>query len=136
MTRSEETILIVDDEESIRTVLQEKLEDFYTCRTAESGEEALALLASYPASLVLCDIKMPGRDGIQVLGEIVKTRPDTAVVMITALYDVDVAVRALKLGAYDFITKPFHLEEVAISVERALEKRRLRLENRQYQTQL
>jgi DNA-binding NtrC family response regulator len=136
MNRSADNILVVDDEESIRTVLQEKLEALYPVRTAENGDEALALLAQQPASLVLCDIKMPGRDGIQVLGEIVKTRPDTAVVMITALYDVDVAVRALKLGAYDFITKPFHLEEVAIAVERALEKRRLRLENRAYQNEL
>jgi two-component system response regulator AtoC len=136
MSRSEESVLIVDDEESIRTVLQEKLEDLYHCRTAENGDQALEMLAREPASLVLCDVKMPGRDGIQVLGEIIKTRPDTAVLMITALYDVDVAVRALKLGAYDFITKPFHLEEVVIAAERALEKRRLRMENRRYQTEL
>jgi DNA-binding NtrC family response regulator len=136
MTRYEDSILIVDDEESIRTVLHEKLHDRYECRTASSGDEALGLLQARPSSLVLCDIKMPGRDGIQVLGEVVKAHPDTAVVMITALYDVDVAVRALKLGAYDFITKPFHLDAVTISVDRALEKRRLRLENREYQTQL
>ncbi len=136
MTREVQSILIVDDEESIRTVLEEKLSDLYECRTAESGDEALKVMAARPADMVLCDIKMPGRDGIQTLGEIVKMHPDTAMLMITAVYDVDVAVRALKLGAYDFITKPFHLEEVAIAVERALDRRRLRMENRAYQTEL
>ena len=136
MTRERESILIVDDEESIRTVLEEKLSDLYECRTAESGDEALKVLAARPADMVLCDLKMPGRDGIQTLGEVVKLYPDTAVLMITAVYDVDVAVRALKLGAFDYITKPFHLEEVAIAVARALARRRLRIENREYQTQL
>ena len=84
MSRSEDTILIVDDEESIRTILHEKLESQYSCRTAENGDDALAQMSKASASLVLCDVKMPGRDGIQVLGEIVKGWPDTAVVMVTA----------------------------------------------------
>ncbi|MEM7249437.1 MAG: sigma 54-interacting transcriptional regulator [Acidobacteriota bacterium] len=136
MSEARETLLIVDDEESIRTILSEKLSGRYEVRTATDGDDALRLLEARPSDLMLCDVKMPGRDGLSTLAEVIKRHPETAVVMITALLDVDVAVRALKLGAYDYITKPFHLEEVSLAVERALEKRHLRQENREYQTRL
>ena len=87
-------------------------------------------------TLVLSDLRMPKLDGIALLREIRGRWPDTAVVMITAVADVEVAVSCLAVGAMDYLTKPFHLEEVRARVAQALEKRRLILENRGYQESL
>jgi putative nucleotidyltransferase with HDIG domain len=91
------------------------------------------VLETVPVALILLDIKMPGKSGIELLPEIKEAYPDTAVIMVTAVNDIDVAVQCLKLGADDYICKPFNLDEVALAVQRALEKRRLQLELRQYQ---
>jgi len=133
-TSMRETLLIVDDEDMIRKVLQLKLSrEGYICEEANSAQQALGVLGSIPIALVVLDIKMPGRSGIELLPEIKLGYPDTGVIMATAVNDIDVAVQCLKLGADDYICKPFNLDEVSLAVQRALEKRRLQLELRGYQ---
>ncbi len=137
MTEKQEGILIVDDEEAIRRLLHQKLSsEGYQCQEAGNAEQALDKLRSNPVGLVILDIKMPGKSGIELLPEIKASYADTAVVMATATADINVAINCMKQGAYDYITKPFNLEEVILSVGRALEKRRLELENREYQQHL
>ncbi len=110
--------------------------DGFDCMEAASAGDALELLARSPTTLVLTDLRMSPMDGIELLRAIRTAHPDTAVVMITAVADVDVAVSCLAMGALDYLTKPFHLEEVRARVSQALEKRRLLIENRGYQDRL
>jgi len=131
------TILIVDDEESIRDILYRKLKaEGYYCDVAADGKEALRKVATKDFDLVLTDIKMPGLSGMEVLSQLITERPDISVVMITAVVDTKTAVDAMKLGAYDYVTKPFDLDDVSMRVKRALERRRLVLENKEYQLRL
>lgn len=137
MTRKRERILIVDDEEAIRRLLYQKLSgEGYQCQAAGNADQALDELKSSSAELVILDIKMPGKSGTELLPELKTGYPDTAVIMATAITDTSTAVQCMKAGAYDYITKPFNLDEVVLSVDRALEKRRLELENRDYQQHL
>lgn len=137
MTEKQKTILIVDDEEAIVRLLHQKLSgEGYRCEEAGSAEQALDKLRSNAVALVLLDIKMPGKSGTELLPEIRTSYPDTAVIMATAITDTSTAIQCMKEGAYDYITKPFNLDEVVLSVDRALEKRRLELENRDYQQHL
>lgn len=131
-------VLIVDDEPRLRQVLARLMSrDGFECRDAADGAQALAVLEEGGTMpLVLSDLRMPGMDGIELLKRIRERWPDTAVVMITAVADVEVAVSCLALGAMDYLTKPFHLEEVRARVRQALEKRRLLVENRAYQRHL
>ncbi|MFC1927054.1 HD domain-containing phosphohydrolase [Chloroflexota bacterium] len=132
-----ETLLVVDDEDTVRRVLYLKLSrEGYRCEQANGAEQTLHLLETVPVALVLLDIKMPGKSGIEVLSEIKAGFPDVAIIMATAVNDINVAVQCLKLGADDYICKPFDLDEVSLAVERALEKRRLQLELREYQQSL
>lgn len=110
--------------------------DGFRCFEAGNGVEALEILERQEVSLVMSDMRMPRMDGIELLKQIRARWPDTAVVMITAVADVEVAVSCLASGAMDYLTKPFHLEEVRARVKQALEKRRLVLENREYQQHL
>jgi putative two-component system response regulator len=129
--------LIVDDEPRLRQVFMHLMRnDGFDCLEAENGEQAIALLERQSVTLVMSDLRMPKLDGIELLREIRARWPDTAVVMITAVADVEVAVSCLAVGAMDYLTKPFHLEEVRARVAQALEKRRLVLENRGYQESL
>ena len=129
--------LIVDDEPRLRQVLMHLMRgDGFDCIEAANGEEALAQLERHPVNLVLSDLRMPQMDGLELLRQTRARWPDVAVVMITAVADVDVAVSCLAIGAMDYLTKPFHLEEVRARVAQALEKRRLVLENRDYQESL
>jgi response regulator RpfG family c-di-GMP phosphodiesterase len=129
--------LIVDDEPRLRQVLVHLMRnDGFTCLEAGNGEEALEHLQRTPISLVMSDLRMPKMDGLELLRRIRGRWPDTAVVMITAVADVEVAVSCLAIGAMDYLTKPFHLEEVRARVAQALEKRRLVVENRGYQESL
>jgi len=130
-------ILIVDDEEAIRRLLRQKLSsEGYRCQEAGGAEQALEKLKAGATELVILDIKMPGKPGTKLLPEIKADYPDTAVIMATAIADASIAINCMKQGAYDYITKPFNLDEVSLSVNRALEKRRLELENRDYQQHL
>lgn len=135
--QADRTILVVDDERSVRNILERYLSQMgYSCVTAESGSEALEKLQKYSCALALCDIKMPGMDGIELLKRIKEYDEDIAVVMVTAVGKRETAVEAMREGAYDYLIKPLHLEEVLISVQRALENRRLTLERKDYQQNL
>ncbi|MBI2153461.1 MAG: sigma-54-dependent Fis family transcriptional regulator, partial [Candidatus Rokubacteria bacterium] len=126
-----ESILIVDDEKAIQTSLQGVLEDEgYRVTAVGSGEQALSRLAEELPDLVLLDIWMPGMDGLEVLAEIKRTRPEQTVVMISGHGTIETAVKATKLGAYDFIEKPLSLEKTLLIVARAIEHSRLEGENR------
>jgi response regulator RpfG family c-di-GMP phosphodiesterase len=130
-------VLIVDDEPQLRRVLSRlMMSDGFEVDEATNGREALTALQRRQATLVLSDLYMPEVDGMELLREVRATYPDTAVIMITAVTDVSTAVHCLSLGAMDYITKPFHLEEVRARVRQALERRRLLLENRDYQERL
>jgi putative two-component system response regulator len=132
-----ETLLITDDEPAIRKLLHLKLSgEGYRCEEAGGAEQALNTLDISPIALVVLDVKMPGKSGIELLPEIKRGYPDTAVIMATAVNDIGVAIECLKQGADDYICKPFNLEEVSLSVQRALEKRNLKLEIRDYQQYL
>jgi two-component system nitrogen regulation response regulator NtrX len=127
-----EHILIVDDEKLIQSTLRGVLEDEgYRVTAAGTGEEALARLIDDAPDLVFLDIWMPGMDGLEALAEMKHRRPDTAVVMISGHATIETAVKATKLGAYDFIEKPLSLEKTLLVVARTLEHARLRQEHRQ-----
>ena len=129
--------VVADDEPRLRQVLGRLMrQEGFTCHEAASGVEGLELVGRLPVSLVLTDLRMPHMDGLELLRELRARHPDVAVVMITAVADVDMAVRALTLGATDYLTKPFNLDEVRARVAQAMEKRRLRLEIRDYQEHL
>ncbi len=131
-------ILIVDDEPVVRGLLVRELERVgYSCVGAENATEALACLHNDESFvLVLSDIRMPGIDGIELLQEIKSLNADIAVILMTAFGDRDSAITAMKLGAYDYIVKPFDMDDVIMSIQRALEKRQLVIENRRYQQEL
>ena len=129
--------LIVDDEPRLRHVLTRVMRaDGFDCLEAGNGVEAATVLEREPVTLVLTDLRMPRMDGIELLRHVRARYPDVAVVLITAVADVDVAVSCLAIGAMDYLTKPFHLEEVRARVTQALDKRRLVIENREYRTHL
>jgi putative two-component system response regulator len=137
MAEKQEVILIVDDEEIVRRVLSQKMEVVgYRWEQASTADAALAKIKSTPVQLVILDIKMPGGSGLELLAKIKAAHPDIAVIMATAVIDINTAIECLKQGAYDYITKPFNLDEVVLSIERALERRRLEQENRDYQLHL
>src|SRR5262245_53147132 len=130
-------ILVVDDELAVRELLAEGLALYgYETRTAAGADEALEALRAGGIELVLSDIDMPGKDGLELLAGIKKHDPDIEVVMVTGVVDADTAIGSIRRGATDYVSKPFNLEEVRIVVERTLEKRRLILENRAYQQEL
>jgi len=128
---------VVDDEELIRDLLVRTLGDYgYEVEAAGNGDEALESMDRSSIELALVDIQMPGKNGIELLGEIVDRYPDTAVVMVSGINEIDTALTAMKMGAYDYITKPFIPRVVEQRLEQALEKRRLTIENRNYQLNL
>ena len=135
--RTERTILVVDDEQAVNSIVDRYLTQMgYRCITAESGYQALEKLKRTPCAVALCDIRMPGMDGMELLRRIKDHDEDIAVVMVTAVDSRETAVEAMREGAYDYVVKPFHLEEVLISVQRAQENRRLVLDRRDYQRNL
>ncbi len=130
-------VVIVDDEPQLRRVLSRLMtSDGFEVEEATNGREALVALERRQATLVLSDLYMPEVDGMELLRETRARYRDTAVIMITAVTDVSTAVHCLSLGAMDYITKPFHLEEIRARVRQALERRRLQLENRDHQERL
>lgn len=134
---SNENILIVDDEQSLLEILQYYLtSEGYTCFTAQSGEDALAILSNQPISLMLTDINMPGMDGISLLKNAKEMLPDMAVIMISAVSDRDVAVSALEHGATSYLIKPVNRNDLLINVINALRLRSLEIANRSYQESL
>ncbi len=131
-------ILVVDDEEPIREIVASMLGTAgYACKQAGSGMEALAVLNSgEDFELMLSDLMMADLDGIGLLERTKEKYPDMPVVMVTAVHDISVALAAIRNGAYDYLLKPFEREQLLNTVSRALENRRLKVENRNYQTNL
>jgi len=124
-------ILIIDDDTSLRRVLEYNLqEEGYEVVTAADGEAGLALFAECSPALVVTDLKMPGISGFQVLATIKERSPATLVIVITAFGAIDTAIEAMKLGAYDYITKPFNRDQLKLVVKKALELQGLSEENR------
>lgn len=133
-----ERILVVDDEEAIREIVCSMLAAAnYKTRQASSGLKALALLdAGEEFELMLSDLMMADLDGIGLLERTKEGYPDMPVVMVTAVHDISVALAAIRNGAYDYLLKPFEREQLLATVRRALENRRLKMDNRRYQTEL
>lgn len=126
------TILVADDEASLRLVLADALEDRgYAVVTAETGLAALQIAAERPIDLAILDIRMPGLDGLQALQRLQHNSPELPVIVITAHGTMQTAIEAMKVGAYDYITKPFDLEQIGLTVDKALRARRLAQENKQ-----
>src|SRR5213595_1647259 len=129
--------LVVDDEPRLRRVLVRLLEgEGFTCAEAGSGVEALEMLYHEQVPLVISDLRMPQMDGVGLLREIIAKWPETAVIVVTAVAEVESAVACLQMGALDYVAKPFHLDEVRARVTQALDKRRLIQENKSYQHHL
>jgi DNA-binding NtrC family response regulator len=130
MNRERTRILIVDDEEIVRESLSGWLEkDGYTVSTAHDGPSAIARLNAERWSILLVDMKMPGMDGLQVLEQAKKIQSDAAVVIMTAYATVDTAVAAMKLGAYDYLVKPFDPEEMSLMITKIVGQQALVREN-------
>jgi two-component system NtrC family response regulator len=130
-------ILIIDDDPSLRRVLEYNLqEEGYHVFAAESGEDGLRLFSDEKPSLVITDMKMSGMDGMQVLKAVKEQSPETLVMIITAFGAVDMAVEAMKLGAYDYITKPFNRDALRLTVAKALQFTGISEENRRLKAEL
>lgn len=130
----DERILVVDDDPMVRRVLGSAIQDAgYACEIVEDGLSALNRLREESFPLVLSDIHMPNMDGVELLTKVLGEFEDLAVVMMTGDADVGSAVASLKAGAYDYVTKPFNTQTLRYTIERALERRRLTIENRDYQ---
>ena len=131
------TILIIDDDISLRRVLEYNLqEEGYDVVTAASGAEGLELFERHRPALVITDLKMPGMSGFQVLAAIKERSPETLVMVITAFGAVETAVEAMRLGAYDYVTKPFNRDELKLIVKKALQLRGLAEENQRLREEL
>jgi two-component system, NtrC family, response regulator AtoC len=125
-----EKILVVDDDEGVRQVLSQSLQEGgYGVTCAESGERAVAVVRESTFGLVVLDMVLPRVDGLEVLKEITALRPEIPVVMITGYASVETAIKAMKMGAVDYVVKPFRMEEVELVVAKALERSHLRREN-------
>lgn len=121
----------------MRTVLRHLLAtEGFRCREAGTGQEALRLMEADPASLIVSDLRMPELDGEGLLQHVLSRWPDTAVVMVSGVADVESAVRCLQLGALDYVSKPFNVQEVLARVRRALERREMQLELKSYRRSL
>ena len=134
---AERRVLVVDDEEGVRNLYASFLSECgFECATASSAEEALAMLAAAAYALVISDVMMPGRNGVELLREIVARYPDTVVVMCSGVDRTQRVLDAVRLGAYDYLIKPCDLDVLAMTVEHALERRALLRAARQYRADI
>lgn len=133
---SDSRVLIVDDEEPIRKLFASCLSERYTCVTAADAQEALLRIVDEPFALVLSDVQMPGLSGIELLRKITEHFPETAVVMVSSIDRTQRVLDAVRLGAYDYLLKPCDLDVLELTVERALERRRLLLDGKSYRKDL
>ena len=134
---TKEKILVVDDEEAIREVVSTLLQtQGYACTSAANGSQALEAFRKDAFDLVLSDIVMPEMDGLKLLAAVREADADVPIIMVTAMHDISMALEAIRAGAYDYILKPFEKDQFFLSVRRALERRRLVVENKAYQTNL
>ena len=131
---TKEHILVVDDEEEIREIIIEILEESgYNIDSAVDGIDALEKLKKNKYDMVLTDLMMPRLDGMELLKKMKDLYPDTAVIILTAYGTMESAIIALKMGAYDFITKPFKIASITNTVEKSLTSLRLKKENIQHE---
>jgi len=126
-------VLLVDDDETIRDTLYELLSEFYVCQTAETAEKAFARLEADEYDVVLTDISMPGLSGLELLGHVRQKFPDTPVIIISGIGDQEHAQGLIRLGAFDFLLKPFSLDVVEKSVRRAVEYRTRQAEENRFE---
>ncbi len=130
-------VLVVDDEPSLRATLEKLMRsEGHEPVVAEDGQQALQRISEREFDVVLLDYRRPGLSGMDVLRRLHDDFPETSVIMVTAVADMATAIEAMQLGAYDYITKPFDLDDVSHTVRRALERRRLLLEKKDYQASL
>lgn len=121
-------VLVVDDDDTIRDALYDLLSEEHLCHVAETAEQALVWLDTEAYDVVLTDISMPGLSGVELLGNVRQRQPDTPVIIISGISDQGHAKGLISLGAFDYLLKPFRLEDVEASVARALEHRRQKKE--------
>ncbi len=134
---SNERILVVDDEDLVSDIIARCLEaEGHDCDIADSAEAALESLEKVEYALVVSDINMPGKSGVELLAIIKDQYPDVAVIMVTAVDDRKIAIQALQLGAFGYVIKPFDLNEMIINVVNALKRRQLTLESKEYESRL
>ncbi|HWR58051.1 MAG TPA: sigma-54 dependent transcriptional regulator, partial [Thermodesulfovibrionales bacterium] len=127
MEKNKSKILVIEDEKNMREILKILLEgEGHDVHIAKDGTEGLGFLNSDIFDLIITDIKMPGMDGIQILKKALEISPETLVIVITAFGTTESAIEAMKLGAYDYIHKPFKIDEIRLVVKNALEKHKLR----------
>ena len=137
MTAASPLLLIVDDDQVARELLAETLgREGYRVRVAGGGEEALALAGAEPFDMALVDLRMPDLDGLAVLKQLAMIQPDLPVVILTAFATIETAIAAVNAGAFDYLSKPFRMEEIKLVVRRTLDARRLARENLQYRQEL
>ena len=117
-------ILVVDDDETIRDMLYDLFEENHRCHVADTAERAISYLETEHYDVILTDISMPGLSGLELLGYVRQSQPETPVIVITGIQDQEHAQGLLKLGAFDFLLKPFRLEAVEDRVEKAIQFRR------------
>src|SRR2546426_8166804 len=129
-------LLIVDDEAEVRSVLNDLLGDTYQCSQAPSAEEALAQLRETNYELVISDITMSGMTGLEMIPHVKVASPDTVIVMISGMQTIESAINALRLGAFDYLMKPFDLRQAEAAVARALEHHELVVAKRRYENHL
>ena len=135
-TNSKPHLLIVDDEAEVRGVLRDLLSDSYGCVEASSAEEALAELRARDYQLVISDITMSGMSGLEMIPHVKVISPDTVIVMISGMQTIESAINALRLGAFDYLMKPFDLRQAEAAVSRAFDHHELIAAKRRYETQL
>jgi len=123
--KKRDTILVVDDENGVRQSFNMVLKDDYHVLLAGTGQEAMDIFRENSVDLILLDILLPDISGLELLGKLVETDPNTEIIMVTAVNEIETAVQAIKLGAYEYIIKPFVVDEVLTVIQRALEKRSL-----------
>jgi putative nucleotidyltransferase with HDIG domain len=135
-TNVQPRLLLVDDELEITEILADLLSDTYTCSRSASAEQALKRLQEEEFELVISDITMPGMSGLEMIPEVKRISPNTVVVMISGMQTVESAIGALRLGAFDYLMKPFDLRQVEAVVKRALEHHELIVAKQRYENHL
>ena len=137
MTKNRASVLVIDDEVDIREILQTILIDAgFKCTAVASVDDALAALSEQTFDLAFSDIRMPGKPVTELLREITRAHPQTMVIMITALNTAETAVEYIRMGASDYLVKPFNISDVLVAADRAMEKKRLQRANCEFQKYL
>ncbi|MEK6336371.1 MAG: HD domain-containing phosphohydrolase [Acidobacteriota bacterium] len=134
--KNQQRLLIVDDEVEVRSVLHDLLSDNYQCGEASSAEEALTQLREHDYELVISDITMSGMSGLEMIPHVKVVSPDTVIVMISGMQTIESAINALRLGAFDYLMKPFDLRQAEAAIARAYEHHELIVAKRRYENHL